>query len=198
MRKNQLIIFVRNPEIGKVKTRLAATIGDEKALAIYFQLIAHTRSISEAVQVDKALYYSNFIDREDFWDNHVFDKKLQRGNDLGDRMSNAFNEAFNNGYQSVCIIGTDCWELNQPLLDAAFQALKKYEVVIGPARDGGYYLLGMKSLHESLFKNKVWSTDAVFRDTIRDINALKLSCFTLPELNDVDEEKDLPNELTFR
>lgn len=190
--KNLLIIFYRNPELGKVKTRLAKTLGDEKALAIYLKLSSHTRAITENLAIDKVVYYSNFVDTEDVWPNTTFQKKLQNGNDLGEKMNNAFAEGFQSGYERVCIIGTDCFELSRDIIKQAFDQLHTNDAVIGPAKDGGYYLLGMKKPIPVLFKNKAWSSDTVATDTIQNFKDLSLSYAQLAVLTDVDEEKDLP------
>ena len=168
--KRLLIIFYRNPELGKVKTRLAATVGEEKALAIYLMMASHTKTIAEQVTTDKVIYYTDFIDREDNWPNEKFDKKLQHGSDLGERMSSAFANGFSAGFERICIVGTDCFELTAEIIAEAFHELEQTEVVIGPAKDGGYYLLGMTNLLPHLFKNKKWSTNTVCADTINDLN----------------------------
>lgn len=190
-----LIIFYRNPELGKVKTRLAATLGDEAALAIYGKLSGHTRSVVEELDVDKIVYYSHYIDKEDNWPNGYFEKALQQGSDLGARMSRAFDEAFTKGYRSVCVIGTDCFEVTSEIISKAYKILESRDAVIGPALDGGYYLLGMRKSIPSLFKHKDWSTDSVCSDTIDDLKNLNHSYEKLPILRDVDEESDLPDAL---
>ncbi len=190
--KNLLIIFYRNPQLGKVKTRLAKTLGDEKALVIYLHLSSHTRAITENLMVDKVIYYSNFVDTEDAWTNSIFQKKVQTGNDLGEKMQNAFATEFNNGYEKIIVIGTDCLELTNGIIQQGFDCLKKYDAVIGPAKDGGYYLLGMKKLAPELFINKKWSSDTVASDTINDLTRLGHNFTQLPQLSDVDEEQDLP------
>jgi len=194
-RKELLIIFYRNPELGKVKTRLAATLGDAGALAIYLKLVNHTKEITSSLPVDRVVYYTNFIDKEDNWPNEKFDKQLQVGETLGDRMRNAVQEGFRNGYESVCIIGTDCLEMTEEIIGDAFELLNKSEVVIGPAKDGGYYLLGAASFHQEFFQNKVWSSDSVFKDTLEDCKKLQLAFELLPILSDVDEAKDLPKDI---
>lgn len=193
-----LVIFYRNPELGKVKTRLAKTIGEEKALAIYIRLASHTREIVESVKVDKVVYYSDFTDTEDHWSNVSFHKSIQHGNDLGEKMDDAFTSAFAEGYQHVCIIGTDCFELTSSRISEAFIKLKEHDAVMGPAKDGGYYLLGMKKPHPEFFQGKAWSTATVGSDTISDFKKLRLNYFLLDELTDVDEEKDLPVDMRFR
>jgi uncharacterized protein len=194
MLRSLLIIFYRNPQLGKVKTRLAATLGEEKALAIYLQLVAHTRSITAAlpVEIDKVVFYSDFVDTEDSWSNNHFKKHLQTGNDLGERMRNAFDWGFKQGYTAITIVGTDCFELTTQILATSFQQLKENDAIIGPASDGGYYLLGMNTLHD-LFENKTWSSNSVFTNTVADFENLKLKFFTLPVLSDIDVEADLRN-----
>lgn len=193
--KRLLIIFYRNPELGKVKSRLAATIGEERALAIYLLMSAHARKISLSIPVDRVVYYSAFIDREDNWPNESFEKQLQRGGNLGEKMKWAFGENFTSGYESICIIGTDCLELTEEILMKAFEALKYNDTVIGPAVDGGYYLLGMKKYISEVFHNKMWSTSSICQDTINDLKRLQYSYHVLPTLHDVDYESDLPPQL---
>lgn len=190
-----LIIFYRNPELGKVKTRLAATLGDASALAIYLKLVTHTRSISENLKVSKVVYYSHFIDREDSWSRETYNKQIQVGNTLGEKLEHAVEKAFDNGFESICVIGSDCFELTEKILEDAFNALESKDAVIGPAKDGGYYLLGMRSFIPALFQNKKWSTASVASDTIKDFEYLNLSYHTLPLLTDVDTESDLPEEI---
>ena len=190
--KELLIIFIKNPELGKVKTRLAATLGPEKALIIYNQLLSHTRKITEKLPLPQALYYSDFIPAKDSWDSQVFRKQVQSGSNLGDRMLRAFQEGFNEGYNRICIIGSDCFELTSEIILNAFKKLEEHDVVIGPAEDGGYYLLGMQELQPYLFANKSWSTEAVLQQTLDEIKLKGLSVALLPTLTDVDEEKDLP------
>jgi hypothetical protein len=193
MKPDLLIIFYRNPELGKVKTRLAATMGDERALAIYLKLASHTRSVASEVNCDRVVWYSDFVDTEDNWPNDVFLKERQRGETLGDRMQVAFDRAFQDGYQRACIIGTDCLELTSEILSEAFNKLNTHDAVIGPALDGGYYLLGMKEFHSEFFNKKVWSTNTVFENTVKDFERLELSFILLPTLIDIDEERDLPS-----
>ena len=111
--------------------------------------------------------------------------------DLGERMERAFGQAFAQDYDKVIIIGSDCIEISTEIIEDALKALDDHNVVIGPAHDGGYYLLGMDRHYPHLFKNKIWSTEDVFLDTLLDIKKLKLSYSLLPTLSDVDEEKDL-------
>lgn len=186
-----LMVFVKNPMKGKVKTRLAKTVGDEKALEIYRVLLDHTITIARRVNFDKAIFHSDYIDETDMWRKAKFNQFVQEGNDLGERMYNAFKYAFSKQYKSVVIIGSDCLDLNEQIIADAFEMLKNNEVVIGPAKDGGYYLLGMRKLYKELFINKHWSTENVLLDTLLDISHLNISMKLLPTLSDIDEEKDL-------
>lgn len=192
--KNLLMLFVRNPELGKVKTRLAASVGPEEALAIYMHLLQHTKQITEQLAMDKAVYYSNEVEQHDLWPNDKYKKQVQADGDLGEKMAAAFQNAFDQGYTSVVIIGSDCHQLTPEIIEKAFEELKIHEVVIGPALDGGYYLLGMNHLHPELFQNKRWSTEHVFPDTLYDIERLHLSHKVLPELSDIDHVEDLDED----
>ena len=186
-----LIIFARNPQLGQVKSRLARTVGPDKALHIYRLLLDKTCQVALDSNSDKMVYYSDRIEQEDIWDSQIFRKAVQSNGDLGIRMLNAFHRAFEDGYDKAVIIGTDCFELSPQIINTAFEQLNKSDIVIGPALDGGYYLLGMKTLHSEVFINKNWSTPSVLRDTLRDIRKLGLKPRLLPLLNDVDAEEDL-------
>ncbi|PTB93700.1 glycosyltransferase [Marivirga lumbricoides] len=190
--KRLLIIFVKNPELGKCKTRLAATVGDEKALRFYEKMLERTLEVVTPAKANKAIYYSSFIDKNDLWpENERFNKEIQINGDLGSKMSAAFSEAFQQGYTSVCIIGSDCYELNTSIIDKAFEALQNKDAVIGPSTDGGYYLLGMNHLIPEVFENKEWSTDSVCLETEKDFRKLNLSFSKLQALTDIDTEEDL-------
>lgn len=186
------MVFIRNPVFGKVKTRLAATIGDARALNVYKKLLDHTRSVSVALPCDKIVYYSDFIPGEDEWKQSGFRQALQTGGDLGERMENAFDEALKQ-YQAVVIIGSDCHELRMEHLQHAFASLEEHSAVIGPAHDGGYYLLGLTTRIRELFHNKRWSSDSVFGETVNDLRMLNYPFDELELLHDIDKEQDLIN-----
>ena len=190
MMRQALIIFQKDIVYGKVKTRLAATVGNNKALEVYTQLIQHTYAITHQLKANKIVFYSDVINENDVWQNGYL-KQLQQGNDLGNKMMNAFHYAFQNNFSKAIIIGTDCPELTEKIISKAFNMLDEYDVVIGPCADGGYYLLGMKVMHEQLFTAIEWSTNKVLQTTIERCKANHLSYFLLKELHDVDEEKDL-------
>lgn len=189
--KNLLLIFTRNPELGKAKTRLAKKVGDETALEIYKFLLKRTRNVSLEVSSDKAVYYSVKIRENDIWDPTIFKKHQQNGEDLGIRMLNAFKNGFEAGYQKVLIIGSDLYDLSPKNIEKAFTELDKNDVVIGPAEDGGYYLLGMNSLQENVFKNKDWGTETVRKHTLLDLFDKKVKLLAFK--NDIDVYEDIVN-----
>ena len=195
MKTNALIIFVRNPVLGKVKTRLALTVGDEKALEIYHELLKHTMTITQSIDCDKYVFYDNAIENNDIWLNEKFYKKLQLGSDLGQKIQNAFQELFNLGYKNCIIVGSDLFDLQPQHITAAFDQLEKNDVVIGPAEDGGYYLLGLKNMILSLFENKNWGTATVLSETLKDLENYN-KCF-LETLNDIDTFEDLEKSKYF-
>lgn len=194
--KKALIIFTRNPELGKVKTRLAKTVGDESALKIYKFLLKHTVEITKNLNVDKYVFYSENIHREDIWDSEIFRKKLQTEGDLGEKMKNAFSEIFGMGYEKAIIIGSDMFDLNKNDLEVAFDSLQTNQFTIGPATDGGYYLLGMKELNSAIFQNKDWGTSSVLEATLKDLRDEKY--VLLEERNDVDYFEDIKNVDAFQ
>jgi len=167
IQNNLLLIFTRNPELGKCKTRLAATVGDKTALEIYTFLLEHTAKITSRLNVKKKVYYSIYKGENDIWNETVYEKAVQEGEDLGIRMANAFKDG----------LDTD-------------------DYVIGPAEDGGYYLLGMRNFTPSLFKDKVWGTETVLADTLSDLRGQQM--VLLEERNDVDRYEDIKDIAAFQ
>ncbi len=194
MSKSRLIVFIKNPEIGKVKTRLAKSIGDQGAYKVYQLLIRHTKQVIAQLNVPTAIYYSSYIDESDSWANNPT-KYVQAKGDLGFKMSHAFKDSFEIGMQKTCIIGSDCLMLQPHHIRSAFKALDDAQVVFGPAKDGGYYLLGMNQYYPALFKNIPWSTSEVLRESLKIANNLNCSYQLLETLSDVDEKEDLPEDI---
>jgi len=185
-----LLIFLKNNEQGKVKTRLAKTLGDEKALEVYKKLKAFTFAIADKVEADKQLWFSNFLPDKSSIPLKKFQIKLQKGHSLGERMKLGFQQAFEDGYKKAVIIGSDCAQLQQEHLQKAYAALDSTDVVIGPAQDGGYYLLGMRTYLPNLFNDIDWSSERVFKQTVAKIIQGGNTYSTLETLNDVDTEAD--------
>lgn len=184
-----LLIFIKNPELGKVKTRLAETVGAARALQIYEALLGHTRRVALEVPATRYLYYSSFVDQGDHWASADFSKAVQLPGDLGSRMNSAFEQVLTQHAKAV-IIGSDCASLTAAIVQEAFQALDAHDFVIGPAEDGGYYLLGMRAPAPWIFQDVDWSTEAVLDQTLRKIQAYQKTCRLLTRLSDIDYEED--------
>jgi hypothetical protein len=193
--ENLLLIFTRNPELGKCKTRLASKVGDQAALDIYRFLLRHTQSITQAVDASKQVHYSEEIWEADIWESLIYGKRLQKGKDLGERMENAFREGFKAGFKKIVVIGSDMHDLSTQDLEEAFRALDRHDYVIGPAADGGYYLLGMRALHSPLFKNKSWGTHTVLEETLQHLKNKNTKL--LKTKNDVDLYEDIAHLKVF-
>ena len=185
-----LLVFVRNLVKGKVKRRLAAVLGEDEALRIYTQLLHLTQAATAALRTEKWVYYSDYIPKSDLFDRGGFLRRLQKGGDLGERMQLAFAEGFEAGHAPVLIIGSDCPGLSTTHVEAALAALKKRPYVLGPAQDGGYYLLGMCVPRPSLFVEMPWGGEEVCDLTLHRLPAG--SYYLLPKLQDIDRVEDLP------
>ncbi|MEI6638654.1 MAG: glycosyltransferase [Chlorobium sp.] len=186
-----LIIFTKNPEKGAVKTRLARSIGEQKALEVYETLREHTAMVTEGVEAVRMIYYSRFTPSSDLFFTEKFLPRLQKGDDLGERMFHAMQEGFEAGFAHVVLIGTDCYELSREILNEAFSALERYDAVIGPASDGGFYLIGLKRVLPELFLDRQWSTPEVFGETTTILHRFAIEYERLPELSDIDTFEDL-------
>lgn len=191
MSSNLLIVFIKNPVEGTVKTRLGASIGSKNALQVYKKLLAHTRYVASEADCSRQLWYSSMIDRRDSWKADQFNKRLQQGSDLGERMSRAFREGFEAGYKRVVIIGSDCAELAPDHIEQAFEALERNDAVIGPSQDGGYYLLGLADFRDEVFRDVAWSTPEVYETTTELFEGLGMTYLVLETLNDIDMLEDL-------
>ena len=191
MQRPALLIMIKNPIPGKTKTRLAAEVGEGRALRMYGKLLRYTQEqVLGLEETTRYLHYSEYVDTDDEWSNRDFLKLVQVGQDLGARMAAAFDHAFVRGHERVVIIGSDCPGLTTDLLRDAYAALTTHELVIGPATDGGYYLLGMRHPHPELFQEMKWSTDAVYEETLARARIRGLSVNKLPTLTDVDHLAD--------
>jgi rSAM/selenodomain-associated transferase 1 len=190
-RTRMLAIFSKNPVTGQVKTRLAKSIGNEKALEVYEILRRHTDSVTALAKAKRVVFYSDFIPASDIFLNEGAEAKLQDGDDLGERMHNAICDMLESGFSHVVLIGTDCPDLNAAIIEDAFSALENHDAVIGPAKDGGFYLIGLKKSCPGLFLQRTWSTCSVLRETIETLEKKGMSYMLLPELQDIDTFEDL-------
>lgn len=185
-----LHIFIKNPVLGQVKTRLAATVGAEKALEVYHFLLGKTRKVSLSTNARRWLWYSGIPSASDGWEEADFVKKQQVEGDLGARMSAALGAAFQEGAEKAILIGSDCPSLRAELLEHAFSALDQSEVVLGPTYDGGYYLIGMRQWLPQLFEGIAWSTETVLSATLQRLETIGATYSLLERLRDIDEEAD--------
>lgn len=191
-----IIVFTKFPVEGKVKTRLAKNMGNKFAVSFYRVCAEHT--FKELLKVKERgseifLFCSeeNEIEKVMKWAGNNFNYYSQQGIDLGLKMYNSFETIFKKGYKKVIIIGTDAPDFSINIVQSAISVLDNYSVVIGPANDGGYYLLGFKSKLIDLFSGIEWSTNSVFDKTIEKLNNSKTNYFILDELTDIDTSEDL-------
>lgn len=188
---NSLIVFAKPPLLGKVKTRLQAKIGAENALSIYQKLLSNCFEIANAVQAKTVFYWNEKSKEYSFPEK--FNNKIQSGECIGDRMNNAINVELQLGASKVVLIGSDIPKISASIINNAFDTLDSCEVVIGPAIDGGYYLIGLKQSHHQIFQLKSWSHADVLRETIYKANSQNLSVDFVDELSDLDTFNDLEN-----
>ena len=187
--KHVIIVFLRVPQLGAVKSRLAAAIGEDQALAIYEYMLNRTMQTIDAVStVDKALFYYPDVPHERFKVQHA-SYHLQTGKDLGEKMNRAFTTVLQN-HESAIIVGTDCPDLTTEIINEAFAKLSQNDLVLGPAADGGYYLMGLKRPTPFLFDNIDWGTDKVLEQTQVCAENGGLTLATVDTLSDIDYEED--------
>lgn len=188
MNKELVIVFVKNIKLGKVKTRLAKTIGNQGAFDVYSDLVKVTENATKNLDCDKHIYFSEAV-VENQWPNDY--KTVQYGKDLGERMLNAFKNGFKAGYSRIVLIGSDLPDINHKHIESGLNKLKQTEVIFGPAEDGGYYLVGLSKLHNSIFENKPWSQDRLLKETLKELKENSITFSTLETLNDIDTFEDL-------
>jgi rSAM/selenodomain-associated transferase 1 len=197
-----LLIFVKYPEPGKVKTRLARSIGSENAAMLYSNMAESiVYDLSKLIDYAKVIFFDPPEKRNDVMRWLKFDGLsfiAQDGNSLGERMSNAFGHAFSLGAGKAVVIGTDCPQITKQTIVKAFEKLEASEAVIGPSHDGGYYLLGLRRLIPELFHDIDWSTNLVFDQTMKRLrrNGIKSEC--LETLRDLDTVDDLNSDHHLR
>jgi len=197
-----LIIFARFPEEGKVKTRLAIDFGDSFAAGFYKTCAEHTFNVAmnlDEKNTTSIIFCSDKSDLEKIknWTGDKFRVEVQHGNNLGEKMMNAFNLVFSAGFKKATIIGTDLPGISAELILQANDYLLSYDFVIGPSKDGGYYLLAMKKLRNQIFSGINWGTSGVLHATKSKISSLGCSCYLMDEKYDVDTKDSLLNWMTI-
>jgi len=192
-----LLFFIKNPEKGRVKTRLASAIGDEMAVKLYRRFLFE---MLFTLNKGTFLFYLCFYPGDSLTDlkHWLGDHYLytpQYGENLGERMKNGFTEAFALGFKRVVLIGSDIPALPLEFIEEAFTSLKEKDAVIGPSLDGGYYLIGFKdkTFSSQTFKGIPWSTERVFEQTTKILKREGLTVHVLKPLRDIDTIEDLRN-----
>lgn len=194
--QDQLIVFTRYPEPGTTKTRLARTLGHHQAAAIHQELIEQTmvlvKKFMQSYPVSVSIYYTGGNRKKlRNWLGADLIYREQGTGDLGQRMAQVFAETFKNKYQRGVIIGSDCPQLKVHHLVLAFEALRRKDLVLGPAADGGYYLIGLSCFEQSLFEAISWGKETVLAKTLSIAREKKIAFELLETLSDVDRPEDL-------
>jgi rSAM/selenodomain-associated transferase 1 len=190
-----LLFFIKNPEKGKVKTRLAAAIGDPMAVKLYRRfLLEMLVTLNKGTFLFYLCYYpQNSLDSLKNWLGDHYLYMPQNGQDLGERMKNGFLEAISMKFKRVILIGSDIPDLSLAFIEEAFGSLREKDAVIGPSFDGGYYLIGFrdKTFSPRAFDGIHWNTESVFKETLRALEQEGLAVHALQPLRDIDTVEDL-------
>jgi rSAM/selenodomain-associated transferase 1 len=197
VKSNILLQFTRFPEPGKVKTRLIAALGQAGACSLHRRLTSHmmqvTKNFSLASNADLVICFDG-ADAKDM--QQLFGKEFnylpQSQGDLGRRLSAAFVDFFARGHKKIVLIGSDCPGISAEILAAAFSSLNQHDLVLGPATDGGYYLIGLTAWYPELFQDVSWGTAEVLPKTTATAASLGLATALLEPLSDIDRPEDLP------
>ncbi len=192
---NGLIIFARDPLPGRVKTRLAASVGDRAAADIYKEMLQEVlKTVRQLSSVETVVYWAAAEESLPFLaERYRLPSRRQSQGDLGQRMLAAFGEMFAGGCRLCCIIGSDAPDLPQSYIQDAYHMLaeQRTDVVLGPSRDGGYYLLGMRKVWPQIFADIPWSSAEVLPQTLAAARDSGLTAALLPEWQDIDTVEDL-------
>ncbi len=191
MSKEVLSIFVKNLIPGTVKKRLAKDLGIDLAIEIYKELVGITAETTDILEINKCVYYSDYIESNDQFDDAKYQKHIQEGKDLGQRMQNCFYDAFELDFDKMILIGSDTPDITDQIISQGFAELDKHDIIIGPAQDGGFYLIGMKKPHENLLNKRTYGHEKVLNELLDEIENRNLSVFKLPTLIDIDVKDDL-------
>ncbi len=190
-----IVFFVKYPEPGEVKTRLAASIGPDKASELYGNFVLDILARIESTQLSFTicLYPEQKKELIMGWLGDGYEYSHQKGVDLGERMVTAFLEAFAGGHSRVILIGSDFPDLPQSFLEESLGALSTHDAVIGPAMDGGYYLIGFRdsTFSPQAFEGMQWGMGGVFRQTLSILKERRKRVYVLPVWNDIDTIEDL-------
>lgn len=187
----RLIIFLKAPQSGRVKTRLAAELGPATALHTYQRLVKTLLGrLSTVERAELRFSPDDAAGEVSHWLREGWKLRGQGAGDLGERLCRAFRDAFESDARRVVIIGSDCPDVTHVDINAAWAALETHDVVLGPATDGGYWLIGLRAVHQALFDGIHWSTSTVLTETLAACERIGLKVHRLRELADVDTADD--------
>ncbi len=192
--ENTAIIFLRAPIEGTVKTRLAASLDTHQVLNLYKGFVYDT--LTTTSHVSNIVLYCWPPEKKEMisdWLGNKYSVFPQSGDDIGKKMANAFQEMFATGIRKAILIGTDIPDISQEIISRAFYELDRNDLVLAPAQDGGYYLIGFNNntFSPSVFEGINWSTSTVMKETLAIVTQNRYRCHLLPELNDIDTGEDL-------
>ncbi len=189
----RLLVFLKYPTPGQVKTRLAASLGDDAASGVYRACVELTLARLRGFQKEAMLCVepADALKRTRAWVGPEWLLSPQQGRTLGDRLAHATAAALAEGNGPVVAIGTDSPWLEPSDLEEAFGALRQHDVVIGPSTDGGYYLVGLSRAMPALFDDIPWSTPEVYTETVAKARVLGVRVHTLREGYDIDQLADV-------
>ena len=190
-----IIVLAKAPILGEVKTRIGKNIGMESSKWIYEQLLSHTSNVTKKTKIKTVLFKNKNHEKLETLFKHSIASKFQVGKSLGEKMENAFQWAFKKKFKKIILIWTDLWTLNEKIIIDSFKLLDKFNLVIGPSYDGGYFLIGMKKPNENIFKNIPWSTNNVLEKTISKMKTRKISFLEIAK--DIDSFSDLKSNLSL-
>lgn len=197
--KNCVLFFVKYPMAGRVKTRLAEQIGQDAATGLYRSFVADIIATLKSLDANIKIVFAppNSKDQLQQWLGKKYSYIPQAGQDLGQRMKNAFFQAFSEGFRDVIVIGSDSPDLPKEYLELAFTALDKSDVVVGPSSDGGYYLIGFTrdTFLPEAFERISWGSNKVLEQTTNILKRYSQSLYLLPQWHDVDTLPDLKSFL---
>ena len=188
-------MFVKSAERGMVKSRLAASVGEDVALDLYKCFVSDLMEMLRQGGYPFEIFFYPPDARQEVaqWlgDEHALTP--QKGNDLGERIKNAFELVFSQGFRNALLIGSDIPDLPNLLIDEALEALKDYDAVVGPSHDGGYYLIAFRqdTFLAQVFSGITWGTSEVFEQTMEILRKANLTVHTLPVWGDIDTIDDL-------
>ncbi len=192
--KNCLIIFAKEPQLGRVKTRLQNVLTVPQCLRLYKAFLRDTKSIVRQVDCHLKILAYDSVDGEFPYLKKIFPKfsfYRQKGSHLGTRLPDAIRWAKKQGAEKMVIIGSDAPTLPAVTIQQAFTKLVNHDIVLGPSVDGGYYLIGLKFQSKKIFQNITWSSSKVLQETLRNIKEQQLSVYLLKKWHDIDDAKSL-------